>query len=210
MISHEHKVIFVHVPKTGGQSIEQMFLDDLKLDWNARGTLLLRPNNDPEKGPPRLAHLYADEYVKLGHVSQEQFDSYLKFAIVRDPYARMVSEYFYRFRETPFWKRPTPRSFLGRSHEEDRLDTTRHLDTQTRFVMDEDGKLLVDRIIKLENLKDEIGPLSKEIFGEPREAPHRNKSILSSNRRKIKVRAELGDIIRQQYRSDFEAFDYPM
>ena len=210
MISHQHKVIFVHIPKTGGQSIEQMFLDDLGLDWAGREPLLLRPNVDPEKGPQRLAHLYADEYVKYGYVTQEQFDSYLKFAVVRDPYARIVSEYFFRFRKSAFWKRPTASTFVAQTFDTDYSDTARHLATQARYVMDADGKMLVDRILKLENLKAEIGPLSQEIFGEARPAPHRNKSRLAGTRKKARILAQVEAIIAEKYRVDFEAFDYPV
>ena len=31
MISHEHKTVFIHIPKCGGQSVETCFLDDLGL-----------------------------------------------------------------------------------------------------------------------------------------------------------------------------------
>ncbi len=33
MISHQHKCILVHVPKTAGQSIEHVFLDLHGLTW---------------------------------------------------------------------------------------------------------------------------------------------------------------------------------
>lgn len=92
MISRKHRVIFVRIPKTAGQSIGQTFLDDLGLGWDQRGALLLRPNADPAKGPTALAHLYADEHVRLGHVGQAEFDSYYKFAAVRNPYGRLLSE----------------------------------------------------------------------------------------------------------------------
>jgi hypothetical protein len=210
MISHKHKTIFIHIPKTGGQSMEQMFLDDLGLDWAGREPLLLRPNTDPDKGPQRLAHLYADEYVKYGYVTQEQFDSYFKFAVVRDPYARIVSEFFFRFKKTAFWKRPSAPSFVSQSFETDFSDTARHLATQTRYVMDSDGKMIVDQIIKLENLNTEIGPLSEKIFGEARVAPHRNKSRLAGTRRKARIRSQIKAMIRNKYRSDFETFDYPI
>lgn len=94
MISRRHGCIFVHVPKTAGQSVETAFLHDQGLDWQARDALLLTPNSDPRRGPPRLAHLTLDEYVTLGHVGDEDFARSFKFAFVRNPWSRAVS--FYR------------------------------------------------------------------------------------------------------------------
>jgi len=95
MISHRHGTIFVHVPKCGGTSIEQAFLADLGLAWEARAPLLMGPNDDPGRGPPRLGHLTAEEYVALGHVTAELFARYFSFALVRDPVARAVSLFNY-------------------------------------------------------------------------------------------------------------------
>ncbi len=208
MISHEHKVIFVHIPKTGGQSVEHMFLDDLGLTWEERAPLLLRPNQDPAVGPRRMAHLYADEYVSKGHVTQAQFDSYLKFAVVRNPYHRIVSEYLYRFQKTSWWKTPSPRRFLRRSYPDDFSDTARHMMPQTRYVMDADGKLLVDHVLRFEEMGPAMEALSEQIFGERRSLPHRNKTLVDNKAKKAKLLKKLQPQIAEMYQADFETFDY--
>jgi hypothetical protein len=96
MISHSHKVIFIHVPKCAGQSIETIFLKDLGLTWEFRAPLLLRPKSREELGPERLAHLFANEYVKFGYIEASKFNDYFKFAIIRDPIDRILSELNYR------------------------------------------------------------------------------------------------------------------
>ena len=102
MLSHHHKTIFVHIPKCAGQSVEMAFLADLGLAWETRAPLLLRPNDRRELGPPRLAHLVAADYVNCRYTPQEMFDSYFKFAIVRNPWTRAVSLYRHLGLEMPF------------------------------------------------------------------------------------------------------------
>ena len=70
MISHKHKCIYVHVPRTGGTSVEKFFKDGTR-----RGHHLL--------------HSY-EEYLGIGKYRQ-----YYKFAFVRNPWDKMVSEYFW-------------------------------------------------------------------------------------------------------------------
>lgn len=208
MISHKHKVIFVHVPKTAGQSVEQMFLEDLGLGWDDRATLLLQRNGDSALGPERLAHLYGDEYVGCGHISQAQFDRYLKFAIVRHPTDRIVSEYLYRYQRSWFWQRPSPEAFLATQFDSDFTNMARHLVPQTRYLCDASGKMLVDRVIRFENLATEIPAIAQDIFGDPRPLPYRNKTRKSSSARKTAIRARMEPVIRKMFASDFDAFDY--
>jgi len=97
MISHSDKCIFIHIPKVAGQSIETFFLRRNGLSWEQRAPLLLRPKMtlDPAAAPGRLAHLRAADYVNLRYVSEELYNSYFKFAFVRNPYSRIVSFYKY-------------------------------------------------------------------------------------------------------------------
>jgi len=205
MISHKYKTIFVHVPKTAGQSIEQVFVDDLGLSWDDREVLNLRYNADRAVGPQRLAHLYADEYVRCGHIERDLWDSYFKFAVVRNPYDRILSEFRYRsFRKTG------PLSwFLRKQFRDEHLDSTRHVVTQSRYLFDDNGACLVDEIVKFEELKDRMPEVFQRIFGGPRTLPRRNES--TDGRRRI-TRQQLGawnrKMIRDRYAEDFTKLGY--
>ena len=68
MISHEHRAIFVHIQKTGGESVTSAFGQSNRL---------------AEK------HVSAQELRTL--YGQAVWNSYFKFSIVRNPWDRLVS-----------------------------------------------------------------------------------------------------------------------
>ena len=77
----EKRVVFLHVPKTGGTTIKRIFGID-KLN-----------NSDPTIRPS-LQHLTCT--LLRNEMGAEKYDQYYKFAFVRNPWARIVSDYFWR------------------------------------------------------------------------------------------------------------------
>ena len=71
MISHEHRCIFIHIPRTAGTNIERWLVGD---DW--------------WEIEPETKHLLASQARRL---YAEYWDDYFKFSIVRDPVDRMIS-----------------------------------------------------------------------------------------------------------------------
>jgi hypothetical protein len=80
MISHDFKTIFVHIPKTGGTSIEAMFGF---AEYDKFGKLI---KDKVGKGK----HWGAEEYYKEW---AEFYNNYFKFTIVRNPWERDLSLY---------------------------------------------------------------------------------------------------------------------
>ncbi|MBU2972632.1 sulfotransferase family protein [Pseudoalteromonas sp. C2R02] len=226
MISKFDNCLFIHIPKVAGQSIETAFLHRAGLNWETRDQMLLKPNSDAKKGPPRLAHLTASEYVSLGYLSQSQFDAMYKFAFVRNPWDRLVSEYSYRkypcsFKDFVF-------KFFPTAHNDDYkkgFDGYRHVIPQTDFVCDENGQVIVDFIGRFENLKCDFLSVSKNIIGEPIDLPFKNKSEYKStiNKRLTYLGfnkpdnkkhysefydQETKDYVAKLYEKDIALFDY--
>ena len=82
MISHEHKFIFVHIPKCAGCSLKE------HLQENSCGELI-------NSGHKTLNKILEDLCAEA--------KDYYKFTFVRNPWDRMVSLYF-------FWRNQTPDS----------------------------------------------------------------------------------------------------
>jgi len=186
MLSHEYKCIFVHIPKIAGQSIDHVFLRLLGLTWETRSPLLLKPNADPKLGPPTLAHLKASEYVKCGHVTQEQFDSYFKFSFIRNPWDRLVSEYKYRGLQRRF----DFKTFLFKHFPKPNwTDEYRHVIPQYDFLFDEEGFQLVDFIGRFENLQNDFDEACRRLGIPQTTLPYVNKSsgdsVVSRDSRKL-------------------------
>jgi hypothetical protein len=82
-VSDKYKCIFLHVPKTGGSTIENI-LKPISLYGPYRGNTLA-----PQ-------HLIYNDIQKF--IPQDKFKSYWKFTMVRNPWDRIVSDYHWNSR----------------------------------------------------------------------------------------------------------------
>ncbi|MXO47083.1 hypothetical protein GRI69_02250 [Erythrobacter vulgaris] len=217
MISHEHKAVFVHVPKVAGQSVELVFLDLLGLSWEQRAPLVLRHNPDPARGPERLAHLLAREYVELGYIDQVDFDAYFKFAFVRNPWARLVSEYEYRRRE----KRPFAEFVEAEfASIDDYSDHSRHIIPQSDYIYDSNGEPMLDYVGRFETLSRDFRKVADRLKLGVETLPRKNVSGMGRLQKLFRSKpkekkpfqeyydARLRDRVGEFYRRDIEHFGY--
>ena len=227
MICHDYKCVFIHIPKNAGQSIETVFLSALNLTWETRFPLFLRPNHDPSLGPPRLAHLKAREYVSCGHLSPSQFDSYFKFAFVRNPWDRAVSLYKY----IGLRKGLSFKQFVAERLRGDLWKNWRwFVGPQADFVCHPNGTVLVDFLGRFENLQADFQHVCRRLHLLQPQLPHVNKSkgpkfslrrVLASLRDTVTGRAscspchysdyyddETKNIVSELYHQDGHLFGY--
>lgn len=212
MISHRHRAIFVHIPKCGGQSVEQAFLDDLGLSWSQRAPLLLGRNPSKGMGPPRLAHLSAADYTRHHFVTDEMWSRYFTFAVVRGPVARAVSMFNHlrpvenlqtfihdwlpaEFARAPAYRTPGHDN-PGKYH---------FVRPQSDFITGADDRILVDRIVRLEDLAT-AWPEIQSHATLASALPHRNASEPYATPRDL-TRHDL-DRIAALYARDFDMFGY--
>ncbi len=214
-ISRQFKIIFVHIPRVAGTSVEkylgmgsidQLFsFDKIKLTkWSKKF-----PENSPEQSKTPQ-HLTALELKKV--IPENIFNSFYKFSIVRNPFDRVISEYLH-IKDTsqpPYLARFKTMSLDDFVLEGLSLSQTErinlfdgHLETQCSYVLDENKSLLVDKVFKLENLQECVDFL-KNIVG-IEAFPHARNTTPIEN---FTFSEESKEMIKIFYKEDFDFFSY--
>lgn len=220
MICKEYNCVFVHIPKAAGQSVEHFFLNLLGLTWEQRDAFVMRYNDDPALGPERLAHLTAEEYITCGHMSPADYAGSYKFSFVRNPWARLVSEYKFRNKT----KQMTFKEFVARGMPKPgRSDEYRHVIPQYDFLYSRSGELLVDFVGRFETLQSDFDRICDHLGIKDTTLPHVNSSKKAANPlKRLFTRgstpakdhysayydSETKDRVSKFYAKDIEAFSY--
>ena len=175
MIIDEHKTIFIHIPKNAGTSIEEYFGNE---------SFRIQPSK------------HADIH-EIKTKFKNSYNNYRKFTIIRNPYDKMVSWYFYlkknlgsydiiEFNEwikdpSKFWHANDPISFLK---------------PQCNWI---DNTV---EIIKFENLNKELN----NFFNKDIQLPITNKS--NHKYYEDYYNKDSANIIYNRYIKDFKQFNY--
>lgn len=176
--------VFIHINKCGGTSLE-------------RGL-----------GIPFLNHDTAAE--RLAVLGPEEFQRRFRFTLVRNPYDRYISKYFYDDKSGRSYEellRAFP-DWLDQMEEENRNGTaTRHRRTMKWWLTGEDGTLLVDHFYKLEELDKGLAEISERL-GRKVEMKRIKSSPVTHDKNDILGSAELRQRLHALLAEDFEHFGY--
>lgn len=207
-IVHSLRCLFIHVPKTGGSSICQLLRDaagpppDYDLSGRAEHPLApdVRPwDFDMDRRQP-LAHHWSAEAVRLA-VGDERFGSYFKFAVVRNPWDRLVS-YFEYGRQRGSAAETNASSFDAWAKE--RKLVPRLLP----YIRGADGRSAMDQIIRFEHFARDTQQAFRHIGVDldPGAIPHLKKTTRTDYRDYYSP--ELIEMVYEHARDDIEAFGY--
>lgn len=209
MISRDRKLIFIHIPKCGGTSLEDLIWPDKRgrtesdLWMGIKYPFWRRVRNKYQTGG--LQHLTASQVRQ--EVGADMFYACFRFAIVRDPLARLVSQYKYMS------LREDLRRYIRMSSEDsfstylDKIERRLHVQwmPQYSFLLENDGTLLVQEIYRLEDISGDMRNFSSRIGLDVEKLP------LSNTTHRVKspvVTEEDRSRVRRMYAKDYELLGY--
>jgi hypothetical protein len=168
IISPGRGYIFVHIPKTGGTALalalEDRAMKDDILIGDTPKAIRRRGRLKEVKAAGRLWKHSGLADIE-GLVPQEQIDAAFIFALVRNPWDRMVS-YYHWLREQSF-----AHPAVALAHALDFSEFLNHADTRRSITANSYGSYLrgsggverCDLYIRLEHLDEDIAPLEKRL-----------------------------------------------
>lgn len=206
IISQRKKFLFIHIPKNGGTSIRH------HLRWRVLGARTFKPC--------KKHGFVADAREQLG----EQADEFFTFAVVRNPWDRMVSWYsMIKARTTnPTWRSrltgPTRNTlwlyvaetaqnfddFILKCTDPDKA--RRLLYNQLDFLTDRNEKVCVNFVARFEQLDEDMPSVFEKIGLPKTRMPHRN----GSRHRHYSeyYTDETRDLVAQRYSRDISHFGF--
>jgi hypothetical protein len=196
VVCHIRKIIFIHIPKTAGSSIEHLLRDEGNYELDFIGV---------RNG--RSTHHYMG--IELKMILKELYPTYYKFSFVRNPYDRLISEYFWcRIKDVGHKFNKTFDEFLD--YVEDVIKNKKffkpiendHFIPQYSFLFF-NNKLIVNNIFKYEDIETVV-PLIRKRLKIKTVLQHLNKS----NKNEITLTNEQKDRIYNLYKIDFQTFNY--
>ena len=203
IISNAHKFVFVAIPKTGTHSVRRALREHLGADDHEQVRLFVEKSLPiPELATLKHGHISLRQLRP--HLDPAQFDSFFKFAFVRNPFDRFVSFCSFMAREGDAFERqpqaimrqhiiPKPRAHL--------LMMPQHL-----FLTDERDELLADQVGRFETMQQSYDEICGRIG-----IPTSPLETVNSTRRgtyRDYYDQQLIDAVASVYDRDLELFGY--
>lgn len=206
MILRSERMIFIHIPKTGGTSVEYALIGD-RCDFD-------RVDYEYLWGwcPDRriwLQHASPQQLVDLDLVDRSELADSFVFAIVRNPFDRAVSAFHYLRRARGGFTSMLERS--GPWHPRLAIPETPryvgdHMRPQTDYLT-LDGDPVLDHVGRFENLAESWAEVRNRVHDAP-DLPHSNASRSRFEHYSQFYSDREVELVRKLYRTDLAAFDY--
>lgn len=204
MIRHDLRILFVHINKTGGSSIVRalnMLQVHLSVDLIFSNSIKSDDQFSIWQGWKNGKRRTTYNWEKLVNI-KKYWNDYQTFTVVRNPWDRVVSDFFYCKKEKYV---PENSSF--------RDEVIYNKDNKDRWKspcydwLTLNGKLAVDNILRFENLKSDFEKMCHKLdLPNDINLPHLNKT---HHRHYTEYYDdELRDIVAKKYKNDIKHFGY--
>jgi hypothetical protein len=215
IVNNTRRFIFVHVPKTAGTSVKQYFgayVHDTDM------SVLKRQDANASAVQPRTGLQKHSTALQVRNaVGAEDFDSFFKFSVTRNPFARTVSTY--RFLKFTFraWNRASIMEGFQTLEEFVASDFFRGpgpggiFRPQMRWLVDASGQLCMDYICRIESLDDDLENVRGKLGLPATTASIQKRNVSGGDISAIASELNSGVVvaaIRRRYARDFKALGY--
>jgi hypothetical protein len=198
MISLQKRFLFVHIPKTAGNSIQSVLRDysedelvALRKEQDGIERFGLRNPNYKVKKHSTLS----EYYDALG---DEQFRKLYKFTCIRNPWDRMVSYYFTPTQNPETWNRKKFRETISKA-----VSVPDYLRLDSH---EADPFANVNCIMRFENLADDFRAVCAGIGISPPALPQYNRSTREHYSKYYDD--ELRELVHTRFAAEIERFGY--
>jgi hypothetical protein len=198
MISLQKRFLFVHIPKTAGNSIQSALRD-----YSEDQLVALRQEQDGiERFGLRNPNYKIKKHSTLGEyrdaLGNEQFCNLYRFTCVRNPWDRMVSYYFTPTQTPESWDRKKFRKTIFKA-----VSVADYLRLDNG---EGDPFVNVDYIMRFENLAEDFRTVCRTLAIMPPTLPRHNRS--SREHYSKYYDDELRELVRTRFAAEIERFCY--
>jgi hypothetical protein len=198
MISLQKRFLFVHIPKTAGNSIQSALRD-----YSEDELVALRKEQDGIerfglRNPKYRIKKHSTLVEYRAALGEAEFGNLYKFTCVRNPWDRMVSYYFTPTHKTEAWDRKKFRKVISRA-----LSVADYLRLD-KGEGDPFGN--VDYIMRFENLAEDFRTVCAVLDISPTILPQYNRSTREHYSKYYDD--ELRELVRTRFAREIERFGY--
>lgn len=199
MIFHNKKVIFLHIPKTGGTSIESFF-DNKKRDYKK-----FYPDIVWGLKARKFTQHFRYESIKKCYTGNEDIEKYFKFTFIRNTWDRLLSAYSY------LNPNPNKEKFCNYLQNKcsdfinGKIYECEHYDSQINYIF-QNGKEFLDFIGRFENIQEDFKKLCDKLNISHENLPHKNASSKKDYRYYYDKKTI--EIVGEAYKKEIKYFNF--
>lgn len=205
--SEKLKVLYIHIPKTGGTTIENILIDlyDFKRVTFEYGSYDFVRDIRSRMGFYRYMMLYSNEAKII------DFSSYYKFTFVRHPHSRLMSAIKFICKIKSDFGDTVPDNLLELYEEAEKnpFMYNHMIITQRQCIEDFDNCISMDYIGRYENFIDDL----KHVLHDILKLPKRNIQMYHLNKSNSDIELDQNDVAllsNEIHQEDFSTFDYSL